>query len=118
MNSIESISEKFELENLLADNEKELILLKVSPYCPISHSVESNFDRWAENLENDPELDIRKVNVISARNLSNYVAEKFQIRHESPQLIWFTKTGKIKWHESHYGISTEQLNENLKVNEM
>ena len=43
------------------------------------------------------------LDIIKYRELSNAIADSFEIRHESPQLL-VVKNGKVIADDSHYGI--------------
>ncbi|MFA8343995.1 MAG: bacillithiol system redox-active protein YtxJ [Rhodothermaceae bacterium] len=92
-------------------SEKEIIIFKYSPICPISKRIEREFDRWFESKNSD--LTLYKINVISSRTLSTHLADYFNITHESPQLIWLDEELKVKANNSHYQIDEEFLNGNL-----
>jgi bacillithiol system protein YtxJ len=53
----------------------------------------------SENID----FDYYFLDIIKHRNISNAIAERFKIRHESPQLLVF-KNGKVIAHDSHYAI--------------
>ena len=91
-----------------------LIIFKFSPRCFISRSVEPDFDTWCEQLADDIALLCVKVNVVSSRELSQYLAKEFNVWHESPQAIWLTPEHKVYWHDSHRSISSKALNKQLK----
>ena len=98
------------VENLV-DGDR-LLIFKTSPRCFTSLMTEKMFDKWY--LENkDDSLKLVKVNVISQRPLSNMISERYQIAHESPQLIWLDNNEKVLWHGSHYLITVEVLDELL-----
>jgi bacillithiol system protein YtxJ len=85
--------------NRLFDESKaaSVILFKHSLTCPISHAA-------YEEMSN---LTREKVNLIivqDARNLSDEIADRTGIRHESPQTL-IVKNGEIVWHASHYDIT-------------
>lgn len=107
---IKSITE-FEEITKIENNEKETIIFKYSPICPISKRIEKEFDKWFE--KNNADLNLFKINVISARQLSNHIAKYFSITHESPQLIWLTKELEVKADNSHYEINEGFLNTHL-----
>ncbi len=109
LNSIEKW-ESFKNKSL---GKNESIIFKFSPVCPISSSVEQMFDRWTSELDESMNIEIAKVDVIGARELSRYLASDLDIKHESPQLLWLDKEGNVKWHESHYDITQEELQSNL-----
>ncbi len=92
---------------------KEKIVFKFSPICPVSFMAERKFDSWLKNLEENAEIDIVKVDVINSRSLSQAIANELNIRHESPQIIWFDKNGNVKWEASHYSITKGALEEQL-----
>jgi len=89
-------------------NEKELIIFKYSPFCPASRYIEHEFRDWCKKIDKN-DINIVKVNVITARKVSDNIAEELQIRHESPQLIWLDKQLNVKWNASHYSIDEKQL---------
>jgi bacillithiol system protein YtxJ len=53
------------------------------------------------------------LHVQEARALSNYIAETYSIKHESPQALLF-KDGKVVWDASHWKITYASLQENVK----
>jgi len=95
-------------------DEKETLLFKYSPVCGISYGVERKFNKWLEELSDKNSLNYARLNVITSRSLSREIADELNVRHESPQLIWLTEDGKVKWHASHYSITENELNSNLK----
>jgi bacillithiol system protein YtxJ len=99
------------VDNLVEGN--QLLIFKASPRCFTSLMIEKKFNEWyLENKSDD--LKLVKVNVVSQRPLSNLIAEKYKIRHESPQLIWLDHNEKVIWQASHHSISAEVLDELLK----
>ena len=106
-----------EFEKNISDSQitNNTVIFKYSPYCTISFVADNVIKLWFKRMEDDTDVRILKVNVISARPLSNGIAEKYKIRHESPQLIWLNKSGEVKWQGSHHRITEEILNSNLEV---
>ncbi|MHB8580911.1 MAG: bacillithiol system redox-active protein YtxJ [Ignavibacteriaceae bacterium] len=96
-------------------SKSELVILKYSPYCSISAFAEDNFDRWASSLNESPELEIIKVNVINARSVSQQIAKDLNIVHESPQLLWLNREMKVKWNATHYNITKSSLDNAIKM---
>ena len=43
---------------------------------------------------------------------ANYIAEKLQVHHESPQII-LIKDGEAEYDSSHFDITVDELNESL-----
>jgi bacillithiol system protein YtxJ len=52
------------------------------------------------------------VKVIENRGVSNAVAERLGVEHQSPQMI-LVKDGQALWSASHHGIHAEKLREGI-----
>lgn len=115
MKELIEIQTSEELESHLDDslNIKDIIILKYSPYCTISFVADNIVKLWFKRLDEKTDVRILKVNVISARSLSNEIAEKYKVKHESPQLFWLNKSGEIQWYGSHHKITEIILDDNL-----
>lgn len=115
MLSIEEVSKVEDLDEILKEqaDENAIILFKYSPYCTISFVADKVIEKWLKKSSDKENLTILKINVISARPLSNYIAEKYEVKHESPQLFWLDKN-EVKWHGSHHMITEIKLDELLK----
>lgn len=88
---------------------RDLVVVKLSPACGLSHMAESTVDRWVAGLPSPPEIDVYKVDVLADRTVSNHLEAELGVRHESPQVLWLGDGGTVKWHASHRGISRERL---------
>ncbi|WP_110927250.1 bacillithiol system redox-active protein YtxJ [Bacillus massiliglaciei] len=86
------------------------LLIKHSLTCPVSGEA---FDQYQKYIEEHSEVPTAYLAVQHARPLSNYIAETFNIKHESPQAILFEK-GKPVWNESHWRITYDSLSEALQ----
>lgn len=97
-----------ELETVLArsDNRKQL-LFKHSNACPISTMAYNEMKKYLAASPSE-EVDYTLVTVQIARNVSNEIASKLSIKHESPQAILVDK-GQAVWHKSHYDITKTSL---------
>jgi bacillithiol system protein YtxJ len=84
---------------------KPFLFIKHSLTCPISHSA---FNEYKQFVEAHPEVDTYYLYVQEARPLSNYIAETFGVRHESPQALLF-ENGAVVWHTSHWNITYDTL---------
>jgi len=100
LNSIDQLEELFE-----KSNEEPVVLFKHSVTCPISSGV------YYEVSE--VEADVNLVIVQKARHISNEIATKTGIRHESPQAI-VLKNGKAVYHASHYDITAQDVENSLE----
>lgn len=93
-----------ELEQIMNDQSSDLVIFKHSTRCPVSRFALKRFET-DYNL-----VDTRTViiNVLKQRDLSNYVAEKWQIKHESPQTVLQNKAGEHSSF-SHNGIQVDVI---------
>lgn len=89
------------LEELFAEShEKPVVIFKHSTTCPISSGVYQEVSRV--------DGDINLIVMQSARDVSNAVASKTGIRHESPQAI-ILKNGAPVYHASHFDVTAEDI---------
>ena len=102
-NKIESTEQLDEL--FATSNEKPVVLFKHSVTCPISSDVYHEVS--------NADADVNLVIVQTARPVSNAIAERTGIRHESPQAI-ILKDGKAVYNASHYDVSAEEIEEQAK----
>jgi len=95
-----------QLDELIATSHQQTVLIfKHSTRCIISKMALKNF-------ETDFPSEAPTVNyfldLIAYRSISNEIAERFGVQHQSPQLI-VMKDGKVVFHESHEGIDATVL---------
>ncbi|MEY3648947.1 MAG: hypothetical protein RLZ13_1832 [Bacteroidota bacterium] len=92
---------------ITASAEKPVLLFKHSTRCSISSM---SLDRLLRNWkpEDADKITPYYLDLIAFRSLSNLVAERFGIPHESPQVL-LIQNGKVTYHESHYGISYAEI---------
>ena len=101
INSTEQLDGLFE-----KSNEKPIVLFKHSTTCPISAGVH-------EEISN-ADADINIVIMQKARNVSDEIARRTGIRHESPQAI-VLKDEKVIYHASHYDVTAEDVEKRSEV---
>jgi bacillithiol system protein YtxJ len=99
----ESLSDTAELERRLASG--TLLLFKHSPICPVSARAKTELERF---LAARPEVPSALVDVLVARPLSQLVAARSGVRHESPQALLFVD-GACVWNASHGAITRAAL---------
>lgn len=88
-------------------NNKGIAIFKHSTRCATSSVAKSRLSsKW--NFKSD--LPIYHLDLIRYRELSNLISNRFNVRHESPQLL-LIKDGKCIYHASHLGISVKEINE-------
>lgn len=107
--NLESIEQ---LEKLIdSSNEKTVVVFKHSTTCSISSMALNRLQRGWNEEEMKP-VDFYYLDLLSYRDISNEIAEKLQVTHQSPQLI-IIKNGKATFHTSHMGVSYEELKSHL-----
>lgn len=99
VNTIEEIDSLIE-----KSNEQAIVFFKHSTTCPISFGVH----REVSNAD----AEINLIIVQTARAVSNHIAEKTGVRHESPQAI-VVKNGEVVYHASHYDVTADDLENSL-----
>lgn len=83
-------------------------IYKHSTHCGVSMMV-SRAVRSAWDIDS-LELPFYYLDLIRYRTVSNEVANKFNVRHESPQIL-IIKDGKCVYHASHSAISVDSVKE-------
>lgn len=109
---LEKINSIEEFDELLS-NKKNLIVLKHSSTCPISHAAYEEYQKFSSESQKVPAYFLV---VQDSRSLSNHIAEKFEIKHESPQAILFAGEKPV-WNASHWKINTRALKDAVSINE-
>ena len=105
-NNFSRITEVTELEKLIdRSKEQPVVIFKHSLTCPISASAFEKMKGY------DGEVDL--VEVQRARALSNEIAQRFGVRHESPQII-VVRNGQVLWDASHFKITSEAVAEAVR----
>lgn len=102
-----SLTSLEQLEELALDAQpKPVMFLKHSTRCSISSAALARLEREAEALEAvclPVYLDL-----LAYRPISNALAERFQVQHESPQVL-LVAAGKLIWHASHMEIRPKEI---------
>ena len=91
--------------------EKPVVIFKHSTRCGISRMVRNNFERNYD-LPRDEKLKLYMLDLLANREVSNEVANRFGVRHESPQMI-ILKDRQVVHHASHQGIDLEDVRSRL-----
>ena len=100
---IESIKEE--------SGEIPVLIFKHSTRCSISSTAMNRLERsWKPEL--DSQVKLYYLDLVAYRSISNAVAQTFSVEHESPQVI-LLKGGKAVYDQSHFAISTAEIEENL-----
>lgn len=94
-------------EVLTQSNQKTQLIFKHSNACPISSMAYNELHKYLNDAPSD-NVDYHLVVVQLARPVSNEVAARLNVVHESPQAI-LVRDGKALWHKSHYDITKSSL---------
>ena len=86
-----------------------VLIFKHSTRCGISSIILNRFEKKIK----DTELDFYLLDVLKNRNISNLIADTFNIQHESPQLI-LIKNGKVGAYGSHSAVLNVKLYDEVK----
>ena len=86
--------------------EKPQIIFKHSTRCSISSISMNKFVKNYSIAQED--ADLYYLDLLSYRELSNEVGYKFQIMHQSPQVL-VIKKGEAVYDASHYAIQTDKI---------
>lgn len=62
--------------------------------------------------EDQEDIPIVLIDVLSERSFSMKVAAHLDLRHESPQLIYL-EVGKMMWNDSHFRITSSKISDVL-----
>lgn len=92
------------LDDIIQHTAQTLIIFKHSTRCPISRFALKRFTDGYDLTDVFPIL----IEVRSQRDQSNYIAEKYDVVHESPQVIVVNKEGSVK-SLSHEQITIENI---------
>ncbi|MDX1602244.1 MAG: bacillithiol system redox-active protein YtxJ [Salinimicrobium sediminis] len=108
-----ALTESKQLEEIEEESEKmPVVIFKHSTRCGISRMVLNNFER-SYDLPKDKKVKLYMLDLIANRNISNEVAERFKVRHESPQMI-ILKDRQVVHHASHQGIDLQDVRTQVK----
>lgn len=97
-----------ELEQLLSESShRPLLLFKHSYSCGISAEA---LDELVDHLNSEPTAGVRyaMVTVQTHRDLSNAVAKRLGVRHETPQAL-VIRDGRVVWTASHFRVTARSV---------
>lgn len=95
----------------LAEEHDHFLVLKHSSTCPISHAAYEEYENFTKENTNIPSYFLV---VQESRPLSNYIADKYGIKHKSPQAFLFSNKDVV-WNKSHWNITKKSLTEAVET---
>jgi len=103
LKSIPEIDRNTNLDSLLEQD--IVVLFKHSPACPVSWAAHAQIKRFHAR---NPLIPVYLVSVIRDRAASQQIAQRVQVRHESPQVI-LLRRGVVGTVLSHEEITDDEL---------
>jgi len=104
-----ALTEEQQLQEIdtLSENEA-VVIFKHSTRCSISSMAKNRLER-AEAPAGTP---FYYLDLIKYRSLSNAIADRYKVTHESPQIL-IIKNGECVFDESHNGIDMAEIAEQV-----
>lgn len=97
-----------QLDTIAAQStDQAVVIFKHSTRCSISDMAKGRLDR-----SNGLKATTYLLDLIAHRDISNEIASRFQVHHESPQILLISK-GECIFAESHNGIMIEEIEDQL-----
>ena len=106
-NTLSLLSRLDEVDSVLArSSSRPILIFKHSPTCGVSAEA---YDEIAALLAGPPiSADVYLVDVRADRLVSNAIAARLKIRHESPQVLLVDR-GQARWSASHFRVTAHAL---------
>ncbi len=103
-----SLADTKTLDELIARSHSEpVILFKHSTTCPISSAAYREMSKVAD--------EVMLVVIQKSRDVSNEIAKRTGIRHESPQPL-ILRNGEVVWSASHFDITADGVTRAAREN--
>jgi bacillithiol system protein YtxJ len=94
-----------QVENLVeASHLKPQVIFKHSTRCSISVMAKSRLER----SEFPEQIQFHYLDLLQYRDISNKIAEQFDVHHQSPQIL-LIKNGECIFEETHSAISMDEI---------
>ena len=99
----------------LAEKAKDepVLIFKHSTRCPISGRAAQRVNTWMHESEEKLPA-VYMVKVIESRPVSNAIEDRYEVKHESPQVL-LIKNGEAVWNTSHDEITAEAIEAALEA---
>jgi len=107
-----NLTKESQLDEIVKESEgKTVLIFKHSTSCSISNMSLNRFTRGWEQEYSD-KLKPYYLDLLSFRNVSNAVADRFGVHHQSPQVV-LIKNGNVVHEASHMAISFDAIKREL-----
>lgn len=96
-----------QLNTIAAESQNQTVaIFKHSTTCGISHMVKDGLESsWSLS---PADIKVYYLDLLAHRDISNEVAKRFKVVHQSPQFI-ILKGGKVSYQASHHSISNAAI---------
>lgn len=91
---------------------RPVLLFKHSLTCPVSSRAFYELEAFLKKA--DPNISYRLIKIQNAYPVSNEVASRLQLEHQSPQAI-LVRDGREVWNASHSNITKSSLEEAIRT---
>lgn len=109
MAPIRNLTTPEEIDELIERSRQTPVwIFKHSLTCGTSASAWSQYANFVAGRPEDDETTYAVIEIQRARPVSNALADKSGVRHESPQALLF-REGRVVWQASHWKIKKEAL---------
>lgn len=106
-----ALNEESQLIKLISNSSnKPSLIFKHSTRCGISRMALKSFEK--EYSIDQSEVDIYFLDLLNYRDLSNEIADRLKIQHQSPQVL-VLKNETVVYSDSHYSINANTIKEIL-----
>ncbi len=103
----QTLSTPDQLDRALDESSRRpLVIFKHSPTCGVSAQAFESISEWMTAEVRDADFFI--VPVQANRAVSTLLAQRFGIRHESPQVMVIDR-GEVAWHGSHFRATADSI---------
>lgn len=100
------VATSYDNVNSLFDEEKPVIIFKHSYRCSISSMALNRIENIGGEINKKAKFIL--IDVINQRDLSISISEYFNIKHESPQIIFYHKN-EVQFADSHLNIKSSKV---------
>jgi bacillithiol system protein YtxJ len=103
-----ALQELSQIEEIVKEStEQRILIFKHSTSCSISRAA---LDRMERNWKDEETTNLKPyyLDLLSFRQISNAIAQKFNVDHQSPQVL-IIENGKSIYDNSHFGIDYKSV---------
>jgi len=113
MHTLTPLTDAAELDAAIEESRiRPVLLFKHSRSCGVSHEALDELQAHVERA--GPGATYKMITVQSHRTVSDHVAKRLGIRHETPQAI-LLRDGRPVWSASHFRVTAAELDRNISA---